>query len=251
MGFKYKFDSPLDAPERTLEHKKIILSKPFLKRLYVDWYKQFESEMSSLPNGDVIELGSGGGFLKDVIPTVISSDILPLSTNDMTFSALDMPFEANSISGLLMVDTFHHIPDAFTFLKEAERVLQKDGKIIMIEPANSAWGRFIFKTFHHEPYDLKGTWQIPSSGPLSGANIPLPWIVFIRDSELFKKEFPGFEIEEIKYHTAFGYLISGGVSFKSLVPNFSYSFFKKTDQLLARMSKQLSMFMTIKIKKIN
>ena len=249
MGLKYKIDVPLDAPERTLIHKDIILSKPFLKNLYIDWYKIFVVEYTKLPKGKVVELGSGGGFLKDLLPEIISSDILPLPNNDMTFSALDMPFDDNSLSGVFMVDTFHHIPDAELFLKEAYRTLKKDGQLIMIEPANSWWGRFIFKTFHHEPYNVKGDWNIPDTGPLSGANIPLPWIVFIRDKALFEQKFPGFKIEEIKYHTALGYLISGGVSFKQLVPNFSYPFFRGLDRFLAAVSKQFSMFMTVKIVK--
>ena len=59
-----------------------------------------------------MELGSGGGFLKDIEPSVICSDVLDLPTNDLTFSALDMPFADGELSALFMIDTFHHIPDA-------------------------------------------------------------------------------------------------------------------------------------------
>jgi len=250
MGFKYKIDIPIDAPERTLEHKKIILGKPFLKKIYIDWYESFIDESKKLPEGKILELGSGGGFLKDLIPSIITSDILDLPNNDMVFSALDMPFDTNSLSGIFMVDTFHHIPDSHLFLKEAIRTLKVGGKIVMIEPANSIWGRFIYKNFHHEPFNPEGDWSIPNSGPMSGANGALPWIVFERDKEKFKNEFPGFEIENIQYHTPMRYLLSGGVSFKQFVPNFSFEFFKKTDSFISGFSKQLSMFMTIKIVKI-
>ena len=251
MDIKYKINIPLDVPERTLLHKEIILSKPFLKNIYKDWYGTFINELNKLPSGEIVELGSGGGFLKELIPTLIASDILSLPTNDMTFSALDMPFENDSISGLFMVDTFHHLPDAHEFLCEATRVLKENGKLIMIEPSNSIWGRFIYSHFHHEPFNPEGNWQIPNTGPLSGANGALPWIVFVRDSKLFNIEFPNFEIEQIIYHTPLRYLLSGGVSYKSLVPNFSFHFFSTIDNFLILLSKQLSMFMTIKIKKIN
>ena len=148
-----------------------------------------------------MELGSGGGFLKDLMPSIITSDILDLPTNDMVFSALDMPFQDSSVSGIFMVDTFHHIPDSQLFLQEAFRTLKVGGKIVMIEPANSLWGRFIYKNFHHEPFNPKGDWTIPNSGPMSGANGCLPWIVFERDKFVFKNQFPGFEIECINYHT--------------------------------------------------
>ena len=249
MSLKYKIDIPLDAPERTLKHKEIILSKPFLVKLYKEWYSVFVDANKSLPAGKVVELGSGGGFLKDLLPNVLASDILDLPSNDLTFSALEMPFEDNSVSGIYMVDTFHHIPDAELFLTEVNRVLKSNGKLIMIEPANSAWGRFIYTNFHHEPFNPKGGWQIPVSGPMTGANGALPWIVFERDKSLFNDKFPELEIEKISYHTPLRYLLSGGVSFRQLVPDFSFPVFRGTDRMLSSTTRQFSMFMTISVKK--
>ena len=140
-------------------------------------------------------------------------------------------------------------PDAQLFLSEANRVLHEDGKLIMIEPAKSLWGSFIYSAFHHESFNPKGTWQNPDSGPLSGANGYLPWIVFIRDKDIFIKTFPKLVIEEITFHTPLRYLLSGGLSYKQFVPDFSYKFFKAMDSFLASVSWQLSMFMTIKIRK--
>lgn len=248
-SLRYKISHDLDSPERTILHKNIIRNKPFLKRLYEEWYSIFIKQMNHFPDGKIVELGSGGGFLKDIKPSVVCSDVLDLPSNDLTFSALDMPFADEEISALLMIDTFHHIPNAQQFLSEAARVLKKGGYIVMVEPANSLWGRFIYKNFHHEPFDPEGGWIIPDSGPLSGANGALPWIVFERDVHLFKSRFPEFVTEEINYHTPFRYLLSGGVSFKQLVPGFSYGFFSALDRIAASLWPQLSMFVTIKLKK--
>lgn len=248
MSIKYNFKHPLDSPERTLEHRELIKNKLFLRKLYLQWYSEFSKEINNQPNGVFIELGSGGGFLKEIEPGVICSDVLPLATNDLSFSALDMPFEDNSVDGFFMIDTFHHIPDSEKFLSEARRVLKKGGKIIMIEPANSWWGRFIYKNFHHEPFNPDGDWKIPNVGPLSGANGALPWIVFERDQELFYQKFPELTIESIKYHTPLRYLISGGVSIKQLAPRFSYNAFRLLDKFLSNISNKLSMFVTITIK---
>lgn len=250
-NLKYNIPHDLDSPERTIIHRDIIKNKPFLRKLYEEWYSVFTGQMKHFPEGKVVELGSGGGFLKEVASNVICSDVLELPTNDITFSALDMPFPDGEISALLMIDTFHHIPDAGKFLQEAERVLMKGGYIIMIEPANSIWGRFIYRNFHHEPFDPDGGWTIPRSGPLSGANGALPWIVFERDAQLFESKFTGFVTEQIKYHTPFRYLVSGGVSFKQLVPSFSYGFFRGLDRNAASLWPQLSMFVTIVLKKKN
>ena len=250
MGLRYKIDLPLDSPERTLFHKEIILRKTFLRKLYTRWYLTMVSALEGLPEGILVELGSGGGFFKKYVPQVICSDILDLPVNDMTFSALEMPFKDDSVSGIFMVDTFHHIPDSGQFLREAGRVLKKDGIIMMIEPANSWWGRFIYRKFHHEPFDPEGDWKFPLSGPMSGANGALPWIVFERDKSIFEDKFPRFEISVISYHTPLVYLLSGGVSFRQFVPGFSYGLFSLLDRMLSGISSGLTMFMTVKIRKI-
>jgi len=247
MKIKYDIEHPLDSPERTLYHREIIVRKKFLRRLYEQWYDEFIKEIKNLPNDTFIELGSGGGFLKELEPKVICTDILELSTNDMTFSALNMPFRDNSVGGIFMVDTMHHIPDIEKFLNEANRVLAKNGKMIMIEPANSLWGRFVYKNFHHEPFDLKGGWTIPSKGPLSGANGALPWIVFERDKLIFKEKFPNLIIETINYRNPLLYLISGGVSYRQLLPDFMFPIINKIDRLLPKLFRQMSMFQLIKI----
>lgn len=249
MSLKYNIPFDLDSPERTIAHQKIIREKYFLRKLYEEWYTVFSSSISALPAGKIIELGSGGGFLKEVIPSVLCTDILELPSNDLTFSALEMPFADNEISAIFMIDTFHHIPDSKLFLTEVNRVLKKDGMLIMIEPANSFWGRFIYRNFHHEPFEPSGNWKIPPSGPMSGANGALPWIVFERDFEEFKKSFPNFSMEKIKYHTPFMYLISGGVSFKQVFPNFFYPVFRSVDKFLPLINKQISMFTTITFRK--
>ena len=248
MPLKYRFKYSLDTPERTLEHKEIIGSKYFLRQLYLEWYGDFIGEVKKNPDGKFVELGSGGGFLKEVEPRVISSDILDLPVNDMTFSALEMPFDDNSLDGIFMIDTFHHIPDSGKFLKEALRTLRDGGVMIMTEPANSWWGRLIYKNLHHEPFNPQGGWSFPAEGPLSGANGALPWIVFEWDREMFNKKFPEMEIAEIRYHTPFRYLSSGGLSFRQPVPDFTYPLFRFVDNALSRLSKEISMFVTVKIK---
>ena len=247
MFFKYRYKHPLDSPERTLEHKEVIRSKHFLRELYREWYGYFIAEVNRNPEGKFVELGAGGGFLKEIEPKIICSDILKLPENDLSFSALEMPFDDNSLDGIFMIDTFHHIPDSEKFLNEARRTLKNRGKIIMVEPANSLWSRLIYNNLHHEPFNPEGGWSFPQEGPLSGANGALPWIVFERDRSLFDTKFPHLEIKEIKYHTPFRYLISGGLSFRQPVPDFSYPFFKFLDKSLSRLTKEFSMFVTIKL----
>ncbi|MFA6129100.1 MAG: methyltransferase domain-containing protein [Bacteroidales bacterium] len=250
MKFKYRIDLPLDSPERTLYHGKLIRSKKFLRELYRQWNAEFVCEITSAPPGLLVELGSGWGGLKELDSRVISSDVIDLPTNDMTFSALDMPFMDQSVAALFMTDTMHHIPDSDKFLQEVNRVLVDNGKLIMIEPANTLWGRFIYRNFHHEPFEPDGPWTIPSSGPLSGANGALPWIVFQRDATLYRQRFPDLIINQIEYRNPFLYLLSGGVSYRQLLPDFSYPIVNLVDRILPKISRQLSMFMLVKITRL-
>ena len=146
-----------------------------------------------------------------------------------------------------MIDVFHHIPDPRSFLKEVDRVLKSNGTLVMSEPWNAPWPRFIFQNFHHEPFEPKGDWAIINNGSLSGANGALPWIVFQRDRTIFEKEYPGLKIEAIKYHSAFRYLLSGGLTMKQLLPSGLFGLCTKLDNLLGRL--KFSMFAYIIIRK--
>lgn len=239
----------LDDPRRTLHHKQIIHSKPFLKRLYIEWYLHLKSWTEDLPEGKLIELGSGGGFMKEVIPQVLTSDIMEFDSNDLTFNALDMPFDDNSIAAFLMVDVFHHVPDSQVFLSEMMRCLKPGGLIIMSEPCTTWWSKFIFKNFHHEPFNEKGGWNIPGSGPMSDANGALPWIVFERDQNKLFKRFPKLKIVQLKKHTALRYLLSGGVSMKQLVPNWSFTTLRTFEKVVKAIVPGFAMFQYIVIEK--
>ncbi len=246
----YKIPFSLDDPRTTLAHREIILGKPFLKRLYSDWYRTFIGVCKSVNKGRYLEIGSGGGFLKDLFPEVVTSDILDLPLVDKVFSAEHLPYKENELGCIMMLNVFHHIPRPYLFLKEAQRTLMKGGKIIMIEPASSVLSRFIYKRFHHEPFDVEGQREIEGGNPLSRSNQALPHIYFERDLEWFKKEFPRLRINRIEYHTPFLYALSGGLSRGSMMFDFMYGCFNLLERLLSPFARQLGLFCTIEIEKI-
>ena len=242
----------LDAQSTTLLHAKIIQAKPFLRNLYLDLYdvikKAIPTETSN--NRVLVEVGSGGGFIKEVIPNVITSDIMQLPNLDLCFSVLRMPFDDHSVDACCMIDVLHHIPDTLAFFREMERCLVSGGKIIMIEPANTLWGRFIHQNFHHEPFDPSKGWGFASGGRLSCANGAIPWIVFYRDRARFEREFPSFKIQKLQPHTPFRYLVSGGVSMRQLLPSFTYKMIKGFEKSLSPLHRYLGMFLTVEIQKM-
>jgi SAM-dependent methyltransferase len=241
----------LDDPATTLLHSRLIQKKPFLKKLYIDFYKQFQKVTPDCENKLLVEIGSGGGFIKGVIPNVITSDVLTLLNVDKVFSALDMPFKDSSVDAFFMVDVLHHIPDPRKFFIEMTRCLKIDGKIAMIEPANTCWSRFIYKNFHHELFDPQADWELTGGKehPVSHGNGALPWIIFSRDRRIFEKEFPSLRVVRIRNHTPLRYLLSGGLTLRQLVPSFTYPAFKAVEWLLSPFDNLLGMFQTIELGK--
>ncbi|MBN2137213.1 MAG: class I SAM-dependent methyltransferase [Sedimentisphaerales bacterium] len=240
----------LDDPAVTALHGRIIQSKGFLKRIYVDFYRQFLEATPDSAGKVLVELGSGGGFIREVIGNVITSDILALPNVDKIFSAIEMPFEAASVDGFFMIDVLHHIADPRAFFREALRCLKVGGKIVMIEPANTVWSRFIYKNFHHEAFDTGAGWELGEGGPLSHGNGALPWIIFSRDRKVFEEEFPSLRILRRRNHSPLRYLLSGGLTLRQLVPSFTYPAVKALEYILSPLSGLLGMFQTIEIERM-
>lgn len=239
----------LNSPLTAKLHSQIIQNKRFLRHLYLDFYNEFKKSIQDLPKGALVEIGSGSGFIKEVIPEVITTDVFSGLNIDKVFLATSMPFESNTVAAFFMFDVLHHINNPLTFFNEANRCLLNHGKIIMIEPYNSLWGRFVYKNFHHEPFDISAGWEILTSGRLTGANGALPWIIFFRDREKFQKHFPELKIRRLTPHTPFRYLISGGLSYKQLLPSFTYGLVKGLETLLSPLNKFLGMFVTVELEK--
>ncbi len=230
-------------------HAQIIQKKPFLRRIYLDFYKQFANVVNENPSGLFFEIGSGGGFLKQVYPRIITSDILKVSHVDICFDAQKLPLKKKSADGFFLINVFHHIKDPILFLSELDRCLKPGGTIVMIEPANTPWARFIYQHFHHEPFDPQAGWILKEGGPLSGANGALPWIIFERDKSGFLLKFPSFAIKRIRYFMPFRYLISGGLTLRQLLPTCCYGMVKFFEWILSPVNRLGAMFLVIKIYK--
>ncbi|OGI18276.1 MAG: hypothetical protein A3B68_04370 [Candidatus Melainabacteria bacterium RIFCSPHIGHO2_02_FULL_34_12] len=243
--------SDLNDPETANLHREIINKNTFLKKVYLDFYKEFYDASLNLPKGQLVEIGSGAGFLKEIMPNVITSDVFHSKGIDMVFSATDLPFDSNSVSAFFLNNVLHHINAPRTFFSEVRRCLVPGGKIIMIEPYSSLMGRFLYKNFHHEPFDMKADWEIKDSGRLTAANLALAWIIFFRDREKFEKEFPNLRIKRLIPHTPFRYQVSGGLSVKQLLPAFMHDIVKGFEAVLLPLNKYIGMFITIELEKNN
>jgi len=239
----------LDDPETTQIRKTLIRQKQYLEKIYQEWYALISERLGKI-SSPVLELGAGAGFLEEYIPTLIKTEIFHLNGMDVIVDGTRIPFKNESLQAIVMTDVFHHIPRPAEFLTEAKRVLQKNGRVVMIEPWVSRWSRWVYPRFHHEPFQPDvADWDFPTSGPLSSSNQALPWIVFERDQAQFLAHFPEFSIDCIKPMMPFRYLISGGVSMRSLAPKWSFGFWKWLESLIEKQMMYLGMFAYIEILK--
>jgi SAM-dependent methyltransferase len=212
----------LDDPQTTALRRHIIQSKPFLRKIYHEWYAMLGDDLS-VGEGRVLELGSGAGHFKNAVPETITSEIFLCPGIDVVLNGLQLPLEDGSLRAIVMTDVFHHLPNVRHFMREATRTVRSGGVVAMVEPWVSTWSKLIYRRLHHEPFRPDAdAWDFPTSGPLSGANGALPWIVFQRDRAIFEREFPQWQIEKVESFMPLRYLLSGGVSMRSLLPSFTY-----------------------------
>jgi SAM-dependent methyltransferase len=249
--FRFLLSHPLarnldiDSPAATIVRYQIIQDKPFLKKIYREWYI---SLLSTLPNLDepILELGSGAGFLKSLLPDTITSDVFHLPHIDAVIDGQSLPIGNASLRAILMTNVLHHLPQPKAFLSEAARCIRTDGIVAMIEPWVSYWSSFVFKFLHHEPFLPEAReWTVPQSGPLSGANGAMPWIIFGRDRTKFEIEFPEWQVEEICPIMPFRYLVSGGVSLRGLMPGWTFGAWRWIEGCLNKSIDTFAMFARI------
>ena len=236
----------LDAPETTTRRLRIIQQKPFLRKFYHQCYRALGNSMPADVAGPVLELGSGGGFLREYIPGLMTSEILQIPGVDIILDGQKLPFAKAALRGIVMFDVFHHLPDVKSFLNAAAVCVKPGGAIVMMEPWNSAWSRLIFRHLHHEPFLPDAPdWHFAGGGPLSMANQALPWIVFKRDRQKFNHQCPQWHLREIKPNYPFCYLLSGGLAYRSFMPGFLFGFWRSIENCLKPWMQHWAMFAKI------
>lgn len=241
----------IDDPRTTLLRRQIIQEKGFLRQIYQEWYAAIAA---ALPAGEepVLELGSGAGFLSDFIPGLITSEIFSCPDVRVVLDGARLPFSDGVLRGIVMTDVLHHLPQPRRFFTEATRCVRPGGVMVMIEPWVTSWSRLVYRHLHHEPFRPEAPyWECPLSGPLSGANSALPWMIFERDRDQFEREFPEWQLLSIKPGMPFRYLISGGVSSRSLMPEAGLRLWRWVENWMRPWMTTWAMFATITLVRVD
>src|SRR4051812_19710018 len=109
-------------------------AKPLLQEIYASFYQRIISLIDTRIPGRVVEIGSGIGNLKTHLPGAISTDLFANPWLDVVCDGYDLPFKDGSLSHLVLFDVFHHLRAPNAFLREARRVLNRSGRLILFEP---------------------------------------------------------------------------------------------------------------------
>ena len=239
----------LDARETTDARMAIIRGKPYLRKLYTEWYHLLIEHTREAPSGPRVEVGSGAGFFKEILPGLVTTEVQRAGAIDAVADAAALPFRAGSLGAVYGVDVLHHFQEPSRFLTGCARVLVPGGYVALIEPWNTPWGRFVWTHFHHEPFDPKAGWQLPGRAPLSEANGALPWILFHRDRKEFEARHPALEIVQIQPFLPLAYVLSGGVSMRAFLPGWAYGPWRSGERMLGPFNRWLGMFALIVLRR--
>ena len=243
----------LDDPNTTALRRQIVRGKPFLRRIYQEWYAALAASIppaAEVP-GRVLELGSGAGFFNEVVPETITSDIMltpGAGGARVVLDGLRLPVGDAALRAIVMTNVFHHLPDARRFLAEAARAVRPGGVVAMVEPWISTWSRFVYRKLHHEPCLPEAPdWSFPATGPLSSANEAQAWIVFQRDADVFRREFPQWRLEQVRPMMPLSYLLSGGVSMRALAPSFAFGLLRAMERAVGS---RAAMFAYVRLRRV-
>lgn len=222
MTARYGVDPALAPAEMREDSAKIRLNA-LLHEIYVNTYERMLGEIPTGAFPRVLELGSGGGFLKDLAPHVVTSDCVAGAGIDRVVDAgrLTDAFAESSLDAIAAFNVFHHLPDPEAFLRCASRVLRPGGRVVLIEPWFTPVGQWFYRLLHHEPYLADpNAWRIVGNGRLAGANSRLPTSVFRDSDERFRRQFPDLVIVKREPIHKWLYLLSGGLRVNTRVPRF-------------------------------
>lgn len=212
--------------------------KPRLQEVYRRFHGLIASRLDRSVPGLIVELGSGMGSIKEVIPDCVTTDLFANPWLDRRENAYRLSFPEGSVSNLILFDVWHHLRYPGTALREFRRVLAPSGRLIVFDPAISLTGRVVYGLFHHEPVamGLVITWDAPEgfrpeNADYFAAQGSATRIFWRREAP---ERLSGWDLAEATPLPAFEYLATGGFSGPQLGGPTLFRLWRRLDAALAR-----------------
>ncbi len=175
--------------------------------------------------GRFIELGSGPGFARELIPEMELSDVVKAPFHDLEVDAQRLPFAAGEIGALVLFDVLHHLPRPGQLFAEATRVLARGGRLILCEPYVSTLSYPIYKFLHEErcdfgvdPFGDRDDASRPEGRDPFDGNQAIPSMLLGPRRVDLQIRFPQLALTDLQRLAGPSYPASGGFSRRALLP---------------------------------
>lgn len=222
--------------------------KKVLRQIYFDkWTKM----MRFAKKGKILEIGSGPGTFKTFCPQAILLDVVPNPWIDVVGDGRHLPFPNASIATIIFVDVLHHMADPLFFMKEAQRILKKGGRLIFEEPYLS-WISYLVYKVHHEGMNLhcaQNDYRLDSRKKALEADLAMPTVMFGRDLKRIQKMIPDLQLVYLDKYDYFFHLLYGNFSYKQLLPSALYPPLRTLEQALPFLKNVLAFKMLVVLEK--
>lgn len=216
----HQMSVPLDQHQIEIQrNREFWENKPLLRSLYAGFYQRILTRIDQTIAGQIVEIGSGIGNLKEQLPQAISTDLFPNPWLDLVCDGYELPFSDNSISHLILFDVFHHLEAPNAFLKEAKRALVPNGRVIIFDPYISLASYPAYGIVHHEPVamgkEINMRDKFPSPRDYYAAQGNATRLFFRKAWSNWPN---GWNVFHAEAFASFSYLFSGGFSKPALYP---------------------------------
>jgi len=215
-------------------HDRAWHDRPLLRETYYHFFSLIKDEIHKIQGGTILEVGSGISKIKDIIPQCVTSDYSKTVYADKIENVYGLSYSDGSLSTVIMVDVFHHLKYPYCALSEIYNKLLPSGKLIILEPAMSLLGKFIYGHFHHEPLGLNLTID---RNAVIGKTSQLEyyaaqgnaWRIFQKNE--YHDTFEEWSRINVKLLVAADYMVSGGFTGRKLFPWKSAAFLRAIEKI--------------------
>jgi SAM-dependent methyltransferase len=211
--------------------------KPALQAVYRDFYQRISRWLAPQITGATLELGSGMGNIKEIIPHCLTSDLFPNPWLDRVENAYALDFGDAALANLILFDVFHHLEHPGPALAEMARAVAPGGRLIILEPGMGFLPRIVYRLFHHEPlgFGQPIQWDAPAGFDPHGRTYYAAqgnsWRVFM-NGEQSARLAPGWALVKVEPLPAWSWLLCGGLRGPQLYPDVALPLLQKLEQPL-------------------
>jgi SAM-dependent methyltransferase len=212
--------------------------KAQLRAMYRGFHQLIATRLDRTVPGLIVELGSGMGAIKEVIPDCVTTDLFPNPWLDRQENAYRLSFADGAVSNLILFDVWHHLRYPGAALAEFRRVLAPRGRIIVLDPAMSWIGRIVYGLFHHEPLGMGHamTWDAPAGFDAADADYfaaqgAATRVFWWREEQ---KLLSDWEITEVTPLPPFEYFATGGFSRFQTGGSAAFPLWRSMDRVVSR-----------------